>query len=151
MQALYCLPDLSTLISCYMGDASRGNSIRWDSQGSLIAWNKFQIQTHSSFRSRFVNKSQVVQAHPPSNKHPLGYCDAVLLRRPGDVYGMFWATSTLLTHNSLVVAQVHTIFKLKATSLPEDITATPLCYFRCHAPNRFGTVNMEDNINIKRS
>jgi len=22
---------------------------------------------------------------------------------------------------------------------------------RCHAPNRFGTVNMEDNINIKRS
>jgi len=22
---------------------------------------------------------------------------------------------------------------------------------RCHAPNRFGTVNMEDNVNIKRS
>ena len=22
---------------------------------------------------------------------------------------------------------------------------------QCHAPNRFGTVNMEDNINIKRS
>ena len=130
MQALYCLPDLSTLISCYVGDASRGNSIRWDSQGSLIAWNKFQIQTHSSFRSCFVNKSQVVQAHPPSNEYPLGYCDAVLLRRPGNVYGMFWATSTLLTHNSLVVAQVHAIFKLKATSLPEDITATPLCYVR---------------------
>jgi len=22
---------------------------------------------------------------------------------------------------------------------------------RCHTPNRFGTVNMEDNVNIKRS
>jgi len=22
---------------------------------------------------------------------------------------------------------------------------------QCHAPNRFGTVNMEDNVNIKRS
>ena len=27
----------------------------------------------------------------------------------------------------------------------------PLRRFRCHAPNRFGTVNMEDNINIKQS
>lgn len=131
MQALYRLPDLLTLISCYVGDASWGNSIRWDAQGlSAVAWNKFRIQTHSSFHLRFVNKSQVVQAHPPSDKYPLGYCDAVLLRQPGDVYGMFSATSTLPTHNFLVVAQVCTIFKLKATSLPEDIIATPLCYVR---------------------
>ncbi|KIM53499.1 hypothetical protein SCLCIDRAFT_31845 [Scleroderma citrinum Foug A] len=116
MQALYHLPDLSTLISCYVGDASRGNSIRWDAQGlSAVAWNKFRIQTHSSFHSCFVNKSQVVQAHPPSDEYPLGYCDAVLLHQPGDVY---------------VVAQVRAIFKLKAMSLLEDIIATPLCYVR---------------------
>lgn len=132
MQALYRLPDLSTLISCYVGDASWGNSIRWDAQGlSAVAWNKFRIQTHSSFRLCFMNKSQVVQAHPPSDKYPLGYCDAVLLHRPGDVYGMFSATtSTLPTHNFLVVAQVRAIFKGKAMSLLEDIIATPLCYVR---------------------
>jgi len=35
------------------------------------------------------------------------------------------------------------------TFRPEQIMSTQWCHRRCHAPNRFGTVNMEDNINIK--
>ena len=85
MQALYHLPDFSTLISGYIGRASQ-----WGTQGpSVSAWNKFRLQLHSSFHLCFVNKSQVVQAYPPSDEHPLGYCNAVLLRRPSNVHGMF--------------------------------------------------------------
>jgi len=32
-----------------------------------------------------------------------------------------------------------------------DVTQHNNNVTRCHAPNRFGTVNMEDNINIKQS
>ena len=91
MQALYHLTDLSLVMSSYIDQASHGNPMcGWDIQGDVLTWNKFHIQLHSSFRTRYIDKSQVVQAYPPSTKYPYGHCDAVLLRRPGDgiFYGM---------------------------------------------------------------
>ena len=83
MQALYRLPDLSRSLSNYIHAASNGIPTRkWDIHGNVSVWNKFRIQLHSSFRSRYINCSQVVQALPPSDHHPLGCCDAVLLSRP---------------------------------------------------------------------
>ena len=90
MQALYNLPDLPHAISRYINEASQGNpTCGWDIRGNVTTWNKFRLQLHSAFRSRFVERSQVVQAYPPSDEHPLGYCDAVLLRQPGNSCGMF--------------------------------------------------------------
>ena len=44
--------------------------------------------------------------------------------------------------------------RYNATSMAMDAEASlfrQVPSARCHAPNRFGTVNMEDNVNIKRS
>ncbi|KIM59512.1 hypothetical protein SCLCIDRAFT_27221, partial [Scleroderma citrinum Foug A] len=113
MQALYQLPDLPTVLSYYIQGSL---AHRWD--GQVSTWNKFRIQLRSSFRARFVEKSQVVQVYPPSEEHPFGYCDAVLLRRPGNVH-------------ICDVAQVRAVFQLKATNgLLEHLSATPLCYVR---------------------
>ncbi|KAL4073273.1 hypothetical protein V8B97DRAFT_2023063 [Scleroderma yunnanense] len=81
MQALYQLPDLPALLSYYI---QSGLTHRWDRHGNLSTWNKFHIQLHSSFHTCFVEKSQVVWVYPPSEEHPLGYCDAVLLHHPGN-------------------------------------------------------------------
>jgi len=82
MQALYQLPDLPALLSYHIQGSL---THRWDSErGNVSTWNKFRIQLHSSFRARFVEKSQVVQVYSPSEEHLFGYCDTVLLRRPGN-------------------------------------------------------------------
>ena len=83
MQALYKLPNFQTHLAHYIG-TSVNISQWWNAGGNLSTWNKFRVQLHSSFRLRFVEKSQIVQAYPPSDEHPLGYCDAVLIRRPND-------------------------------------------------------------------
>ena len=91
MQVCYNLPDLSLAISHYIHEASQGyTACGWDVQGNVSTWDKFCLQLHSSFWSHYLDKSQVVQAFPPSPSHPLGNCDAVLLHRPGDrvVYSM---------------------------------------------------------------
>ena len=81
MQMLYQLPDFPTVLSYYIQGSL---AHRWD--GQVSTWNKFRIQLCSSFRARFVEKSQVVQVYPPSEEHPFGYCDAVLLRHPGNTH-----------------------------------------------------------------
>ena len=89
MQAMYNLPDLPATINQYIIEALQDLS-RWDwNHVTISAWNKFRIQLHSAFRPRFVEKSQVVQACPPSHEYPLRRCDAVLLRSQGR-YGMFY-------------------------------------------------------------
>ena len=136
MQVRYNLPDLSLAISCYIHEASQGyTACGWDVQGNVSMWNKFHLQLHSSFRSRYLDKSQVVQAFPPSPSHPLGNCDAVLLCRPGNrvVYSMIVIELQLflLFIHILDVAQVHVVFMPRLTNnLPSYFSAAPLCYVR---------------------
>ncbi|KAG6371058.1 hypothetical protein JVT61DRAFT_10595 [Boletus reticuloceps] len=135
MQVLYRLPDLSSVVSHYINEASPGHSAcMWDTQGTVSTWNKFRIQLHSSFRGQHIEKSQLVQAYPPSEEHPFGYCDAVLLRRGGgDRYGMIYGHSIIhpLTSSSSEVAQVRAVFTPKNKSmLPPCLAAAPLCYVR---------------------
>ena len=83
MQTLYKLLDLSSHIAHYIGTSE--NTLQWwNASGNISTWNKFHVQLHSSFRSRFVDKSQIVQAYLPSKEHPLGYCNAVLIHWPND-------------------------------------------------------------------
>ncbi|KIJ18778.1 hypothetical protein PAXINDRAFT_38007, partial [Paxillus involutus ATCC 200175] len=81
MQFLYGLPYLTQHIVEYIDFASRGNPTGlWNVRnGKIMMWHKFRIQQHSSFRSRYITKSQVVQAYPRSPEHPFGAGDAVLL------------------------------------------------------------------------
>ena len=81
MQTLYQLPDFPTVLSYYIQGSL---AHRWD--GQVSTWNKFRIQLRSSFCACFVEKSQVVQVYPPSEEHPFSYCDAILLRRPGNAH-----------------------------------------------------------------
>ena len=70
MQVLYCLPDLLFIILCYVHEASQDYPMcEWDIQGNVSTWNKFRIQLHSSFHRQYVDKSQVVQAFPPSDEY----------------------------------------------------------------------------------
>ncbi|KAF8432112.1 hypothetical protein L210DRAFT_3414481, partial [Boletus edulis BED1] len=90
MQDLWGLPDLLWALHNYIYVASNGSHIGdLDIHSKVTVWNKFQIQLRSSFRSNIINCSQVVQAFPPSDSHPLEHCDAVLLSRPGsgDLFG----------------------------------------------------------------
>ena len=138
MQALYRLPDLPFVMSCYIQEFSEGegqDACGWDINGNVSTWNKFHIQLYSSFRGRYVDKSQVVQAYSPSEEHPLRHCNTVLLRhRDSDLYGMNHAhivTFFSFIHVSLDVAQVQAVFKLKSKGiLPAYLAATPLCYVR---------------------
>ena len=100
MQALYQLPDLPEVILRYIHEASHGNpTCAWDIQGSAYTWSKFRVQLHSlPPYLRFAERSQVVQAYPPSAKHPGGYCDAVLLRRPNNSYGTIIILDALSSH-----------------------------------------------------
>jgi hypothetical protein len=89
MQTLYHLPDLAFVISRYIQEVSQGqDASEWNIEGNVSTWNKFRVQLHSSFRGRYVDKSQVIQAYPPSEEYPRGRCDAVLIRHGNnDLYG----------------------------------------------------------------
>lgn len=90
MQMIYHLPNLPSIILCYIQDSSQGHPMcEWSTKGNVFTWNKFRIQLHSLFHGRYVEKSQVVQAYPSSEEHLLGHCDPVLLRhRDSDMNGM---------------------------------------------------------------
>lgn len=61
----------------------------WDIDESVLTWNKFCIQLYSSFGGQYVDKSQIIQAYPPSEEYPLGHCNAVLLHcGDSDMFGM---------------------------------------------------------------
>ena len=83
MQTLYKLPNFQTHLTHYIGTLVN-ISQWWNAGGNLSTWNKFHVQLHSSFRLCFVEKSQTVQAYPPFDEHPLGYCDAVLIHWPNN-------------------------------------------------------------------
>ena len=98
MQALYHLPDLPVVIEQYIIETLQDHSHwDWTQVATTSAWNKFRVQLHSSFHSHFVEKSQVIQACPPSGEYPLRRCDAVLLRSHSN-YGMIYCFPRSFSH-----------------------------------------------------
>ena len=91
MQRTYHLPHFMDYLNNYIRDASesgRNSPPLWNpSQETINTWHKFRIQQHSSFRSRYIMKSQLVQAYPHSRDHPLGAHDVVLINRKPGVMG----------------------------------------------------------------
>jgi len=82
MERAYGLPDVMRHINAYIDDALGGNSsdVQWRPlTGKVNIWHKFRIQHHSSFRSRYLLKSQEVQAYPHSPECPCGAYDVILL------------------------------------------------------------------------
>ena len=78
IQRTHCLPRLSDYLAVYInGSGIAATQIR--SSAKVNVWHKFRIQQHCSFRSRYITKSQVIQAHPPSNTQPFGARDVVFL------------------------------------------------------------------------
>ena len=84
IQDIYPFPNAVQYIEKYIHVASGGEPTPfWSpSSGKFNLWHKCRIQQYSSFRSRHVMRSQVIQAHPCSDIHPFGAHDAVLLGRP---------------------------------------------------------------------
>ncbi|KAG1897870.1 uncharacterized protein F5891DRAFT_1129793 [Suillus fuscotomentosus] len=121
VQQLYALPDFGQALSDYVTKVSDGQfTTTWScNRGRLKMWNKFRLQLHSVFRSRIIMPSQVVQAAPPSDKFPLGNCDAVI------------AQSMHGDQTVNIVAQVRAVFQPIApphVTLPHYLVDHPLLY-----------------------
>ncbi|KAG1726930.1 hypothetical protein EDB19DRAFT_1897601 [Suillus lakei] len=69
LQSLYSLPDFGAVLAEYIND-----SVPEHPDNGLDI-----LQLLSTFQSRVVMPSQIVQAFPPSDTFPLGNCDAVLI------------------------------------------------------------------------
>ncbi|KAG1802059.1 uncharacterized protein HD556DRAFT_1493884 [Suillus plorans] len=78
---LYHLPNFPHILSQYLDGVSGRNS-PFHSR-LLKVWFKFRLQLHSRLRPCNIMPSQQVQAIPPSNTYPYGYCDIVLLQPTG--------------------------------------------------------------------
>jgi len=79
---LYHLAEFPRIFSQFLEDISGPNS---SFHGRLLkVWFKFRLQLHSRLRPCNIMPSQQVQAYPPSNSHPYGNCDVVLLQ-PSDL------------------------------------------------------------------
>ena len=91
MEHTYNLLNLVNYISNYIFSVSGDGAMPlWDPlRGRVSMWNKFHIQQHSSFRSRFIMKSQVVQAYPRSSEHPWGVHDTVIVYRGPGTFSMY--------------------------------------------------------------
>ncbi|KAG1807706.1 hypothetical protein EV424DRAFT_1543760 [Suillus variegatus] len=90
LQDTYSLPDFAAVLTEYINKIPRhGPTTSWTCQGGFVqTWNKFRIQLVSTFQSRVVMPSQIVQAYPPSEAFPLGNCDAILIQssESNDIY-----------------------------------------------------------------
>ncbi|KAI6022658.1 hypothetical protein EDC04DRAFT_2936511 [Pisolithus marmoratus] len=134
MEDLYPFPHTTQYINHYIHIAS-GSDLTplWSpSLGRFNVWHKCHIQQHSSFRSRYLMHSQVIQAYPCSEEHLFRVHDAVLLSCPD--------TDNITSQHSLVsylysdpfsdVAQIKTIFSPKvhtSVELPSYL-ASPLAF-----------------------
>jgi len=77
----YCLPDFTTLLVAYITSCDDSPCF----QARLLkGWLKFRIQLQSRLQPRNLMPSQQVQALPPSDTHPFGKCDVVLVRSAPD-------------------------------------------------------------------
>jgi hypothetical protein len=86
LQSIYSLPNFGAVLMEYINDSSQNTpTTAWTcARDSVRTWNKFRLQLHSTFQSRVVMPSQIVQAFPPSETFPMGNCDAVLVQLPGN-------------------------------------------------------------------
>ncbi|KAG2044659.1 hypothetical protein BDR03DRAFT_929799 [Suillus americanus] len=117
----YSLPDFAAVLTEYINKMSQhGPTMSWTHQtDSIWTWNKFHIQLVSTFQSRVVMPSQVVQAYLPSEAFPLGNCNTVLVQSS--------------ENDNIYIAQVHCIFQPIAKTghtLPHYLEATPLLYIQ---------------------
>ena len=89
MQHNYHLPDFVGHFSNYVCAVSTGNpTLLWNPLRDMFnAWHKFHLQLHSSFRTHYIMKSQVVQAYLHSQEHLLGAHDIVLINCGPSVMG----------------------------------------------------------------
>lgn len=83
MQHSYHLSNFVDYFSNYVHTSGHDPTLWNPLRNTFDAWHKFRIQQHSSFRSRYIMKSQVVQAYPCSQERPLGAHDVVLINRAG--------------------------------------------------------------------
>ena len=105
MERAYGLPGVMQHIDAYIYNASEGrpSNVRWrPSTGRVNVWHKFRIQQHSSFRSRYLLKSQEVQVYPRSPERPFGAYDVVLLGRP-NMDGVSGKVSPTILHHILMM------------------------------------------------
>ena len=73
----YALPDFPGVLGAYI-DTIPGDHSRL--RGRLLkGWFKFRLQLQSRLNPHKLMPSQQVQGLPPSEKHPFGKCDAVLV------------------------------------------------------------------------
>jgi len=90
-----------------------------------------------------------------SGRFELGTCSHIL--SPTVLLIHFYLSSITSTFHAGIIHQSLSDYfphgGLDTLDVPFDLGTDEAAkeYTRCHAPNRFGTVNMEDNVNIKRS
>ncbi|KAG1822264.1 hypothetical protein EV424DRAFT_1472203 [Suillus variegatus] len=106
-QQLYMLPDFRRALSDYIAKAANSQcTTAWScDRGRLKTWNKFRLQLHS--------------AAPPSEKFPMGNCDAVITQ---SIHG---------DQTVNLVAQVQAVFQPIAprhVTLPPYLADQPLLY-----------------------
>ncbi|KAG2113016.1 uncharacterized protein F5147DRAFT_744309 [Suillus discolor] len=119
LQSIYSLPNFGAVLMEYINDSSQNTpTTAWTcARDSVRTWNKFRLQLHSTFQSRVVMPSQIVQAFPPSETFPMGNCDAVLVQLPGN--------------DDTYIAQVRCVFQAiarKGQTLPHYLKDSPLLY-----------------------
>ncbi|KAG2146426.1 uncharacterized protein EDB93DRAFT_1240884 [Suillus bovinus] len=119
LQSIYSLPNFGAVLMEYINDSSQNTpTTAWTcARDSVRTWNKFRLQLHSTFQSRVVMPSQIVQAFPPSETFPMGNCDAVLVQLPGN--------------DDTYIAQVRCVFQAiarKGYTLPHYLKDSPLLY-----------------------
>jgi hypothetical protein len=135
LQYNYALPDFGAAVIEYIQNSSQGApTTSWTCQGgSVRTWNKFRLQLLSTFQSRVIMPSQIVQAFPPSEAFPFGNCDAVLVRSDGSDGKIL--TACVFIHSrpciDVHIAQVRCVFQpiaKKGCTLPRYLQDAPLLY-----------------------
>ena len=79
---MYALPDFATHLQAYIMTTC-DNASCFQAR-SLKGWLKFRIQQQSRLQPCNMMASQQIQALPPSDEHPFGKCDVLLVRSASD-------------------------------------------------------------------
>ncbi|KAG1862924.1 hypothetical protein C8R48DRAFT_603235 [Suillus tomentosus] len=132
---LYHLPNFPHILSQYLDGVSGRNS-PFHSR-LLKVWFKFRLQLHSRLRPCNIMPSQQVQAIPPSNNYPYGYCDVVLLQPTATApcIAQVRMVFTLSTRGSQLPVQLKDPFLyvqlFEVTALPEAEPHIAMYRVRC--------------------
>lgn len=112
----YHIPNFPFVLSQYLNGVSGQNSVYHSRL--LKMWYKFRLQLHSRLCPCNIMLSQQVQAYPPSDTHPFGNCNIILLR-PTNAH----------PQSMPCIAQVRMVFALspRGSQLPPELKE-PLLY-----------------------